>query len=152
VFPPGSCTAVMGASGSGKTTLLHCAAGLDRPTSGQVVIGIAGPMLAGTATLTHAQQAGAASRIAAPAMIQPSGSAGLASAAVAAVGSAPGVAAAAQVTAVPRLATAVYLRMRLGAGLAGVRAAARTGEAGSWPHGGWWPRRTRRPAGRRPGH
>ena len=25
VFPPGSCTAVMGASGSGKTTLLHCA-------------------------------------------------------------------------------------------------------------------------------
>ena len=38
VFPPGSCTAVMGASGSGKTTLLHCAAGLDRPTSGQVIL------------------------------------------------------------------------------------------------------------------
>ena len=38
VFPPGSCAAVMGASGSGKTTLLHCAAGLDRPTSGQVIL------------------------------------------------------------------------------------------------------------------
>ncbi len=29
-------TAVMGPSGSGKTTLLHCAAGLERPTSGVV--------------------------------------------------------------------------------------------------------------------
>jgi putative ABC transport system ATP-binding protein len=28
--------AVMGATGSGKSTLLHCAAGLDRPTSGTV--------------------------------------------------------------------------------------------------------------------
>jgi putative ABC transport system ATP-binding protein len=28
--------AVMGATGSGKSTLLHCAAGLDRPTSGRV--------------------------------------------------------------------------------------------------------------------
>jgi putative ABC transport system ATP-binding protein len=35
----GSFTAVMGPSGSGKTTLLHCAAGLDRPTSGSVVLG-----------------------------------------------------------------------------------------------------------------
>ncbi|MGW1998472.1 ABC transporter ATP-binding protein [Embleya sp. NPDC001921] len=35
---PGTFTAVMGASGSGKTTLLHCAAGLDRPSSGSVVL------------------------------------------------------------------------------------------------------------------
>ncbi|MYW00463.1 ABC transporter ATP-binding protein [Streptomyces sp. SID3343] len=34
----GTFTAVMGASGSGKTTLLHCAAGLDRPSSGSVVL------------------------------------------------------------------------------------------------------------------
>ena len=32
-------TAVMGASGSGKSTLLQCAAGLDAPTSGSVVLG-----------------------------------------------------------------------------------------------------------------
>ena len=36
---PGRFAAVMGASGSGKSTLLHCLAGLDRPTSGQVVLG-----------------------------------------------------------------------------------------------------------------
>jgi len=35
----GSFTAVMGPSGSGKSTFLHCAAGLDRPTSGTVRIG-----------------------------------------------------------------------------------------------------------------
>lgn len=35
----GSFTAVMGPSGSGKTTLLSCAAGLDVPTRGQVVVG-----------------------------------------------------------------------------------------------------------------
>jgi putative ABC transport system ATP-binding protein len=35
-FPPGTFTAVMGPSGSGKSTLLHCAAGMDRPTSGSV--------------------------------------------------------------------------------------------------------------------
>jgi putative ABC transport system ATP-binding protein len=35
-FPAGSFTAVLGASGSGKSTLLQCAAGLERPSSGQV--------------------------------------------------------------------------------------------------------------------
>nr|WP_281352219.1 ABC transporter ATP-binding protein [Phytoactinopolyspora alkaliphila] len=35
----GSFTAVMGPSGSGKSTFLHCAAGLDRPTSGAVTLG-----------------------------------------------------------------------------------------------------------------
>jgi putative ABC transport system ATP-binding protein len=39
VFFRGTSTAVMGPSGSGKSTLLHCAAGLDRPTSGRVRIG-----------------------------------------------------------------------------------------------------------------
>jgi putative ABC transport system ATP-binding protein len=32
-------TAIMGPSGSGKSTLLHCLAGLDRVTSGRVVLG-----------------------------------------------------------------------------------------------------------------
>ncbi|WP_075301164.1 ABC transporter ATP-binding protein [Pseudonocardia sp. Ae150A_Ps1] len=35
---PGTLTAVMGPSGSGKSTLLHCAAGLDVPTSGHVLL------------------------------------------------------------------------------------------------------------------
>lgn len=35
----GSFTAVMGPSGSGKSTFLHCAAGLDTPDSGRVLLG-----------------------------------------------------------------------------------------------------------------
>ncbi|ATE54265.1 ABC transporter ATP-binding protein [Actinosynnema pretiosum] len=35
----GTFTAVMGPSGSGKSTFLNCAAGLERPTSGTVVLG-----------------------------------------------------------------------------------------------------------------
>ncbi|ADD42320.1 ABC transporter ATP-binding protein [Stackebrandtia nassauensis] len=38
-LPGGGFTAVMGPSGSGKSTLLHCAAGLDRPSSGSVWLG-----------------------------------------------------------------------------------------------------------------
>lgn len=34
----GTFTAVMGPSGSGKSTLLQCAAGLDRPDSGIVMV------------------------------------------------------------------------------------------------------------------
>ncbi|WP_129837634.1 ABC transporter ATP-binding protein [Streptomyces sp. RFCAC02] len=38
-FAAGTVTAVMGPSGSGKSTLLQCAAGIDRPTAGDVLIG-----------------------------------------------------------------------------------------------------------------
>jgi putative ABC transport system ATP-binding protein len=37
-FSPRQFTAIMGPSGSGKSTLMHCLAGLDRPTSGEVVV------------------------------------------------------------------------------------------------------------------
>ncbi|MFI6587396.1 ABC transporter ATP-binding protein [Embleya sp. NPDC050493] len=38
-IPKGTFTAVMGPSGSGKSTFLHCAAGLDKPGSGRVLLG-----------------------------------------------------------------------------------------------------------------
>lgn len=37
-FERGKMTAIMGPSGSGKSTLMHCMAGLDTPTSGQVIV------------------------------------------------------------------------------------------------------------------
>ena len=37
-FAAGQYAAIMGPSGSGKSTLMHCLAGLDRPTSGSVVL------------------------------------------------------------------------------------------------------------------
>jgi putative ABC transport system ATP-binding protein len=41
-FPSGRFTAIMGPSGSGKSTLMHCLAGLDAPTSGEVLLGDVG--------------------------------------------------------------------------------------------------------------
>ena len=38
-FGQGQFTAIMGPSGSGKSTLMHCLAGLDRLTTGQVMVG-----------------------------------------------------------------------------------------------------------------
>ena len=38
-FEAGRFTAIMGPSGSGKSTLMHCLAGLDKLTSGRVVLG-----------------------------------------------------------------------------------------------------------------
>ena len=37
-FARSAMTAIMGPSGSGKSTLMHCMAGLDRPTSGRVIV------------------------------------------------------------------------------------------------------------------
>ncbi|HYF71232.1 MAG TPA: ABC transporter ATP-binding protein [Nocardioides sp.] len=37
-FAPGTFTAVMGPSGSGKSTFLSCAAGLERPSAGRVLV------------------------------------------------------------------------------------------------------------------
>jgi putative ABC transport system ATP-binding protein len=36
---PGEIVALLGPSGSGKSTLLQCAAGLDRPSSGEIILG-----------------------------------------------------------------------------------------------------------------
>jgi ABC-type Na+ transport system ATPase subunit NatA len=44
-FPAGRYAAIMGPSGSRKSTLMHILAGLNRPTSGSVRIGVVGAVL-----------------------------------------------------------------------------------------------------------
>jgi putative ABC transport system ATP-binding protein len=59
-FAPATFTAVMGPSGSGKSTLLHCAAGLERPTGGSVVIDGTdlGPLTENELTLLRRERVG----------------------------------------------------------------------------------------------
>jgi putative ABC transport system ATP-binding protein len=59
-FDQGSFTALMGPSGSGKTTFLNCAAGLERPTSGQIALsGVPLPLGAeGRVTIFRRQRIG----------------------------------------------------------------------------------------------
>jgi ABC-type Fe3+/spermidine/putrescine transport system ATPase subunit len=38
VFPAGTVSAIVGASGCGKTSLIRLAAGLRRPTSGEILV------------------------------------------------------------------------------------------------------------------
>jgi putative ABC transport system ATP-binding protein len=55
-IPPGRFTAIMGPSGSGKSTLLHCLAGLDSPSSGQVLLGGTDLTRLGDAALTRVRR------------------------------------------------------------------------------------------------
>lgn len=59
-FAAGTMTAVMGPSGSGKSTLLHCAAGMDRPTAGEVRIDgtLLGPLDENALTLLRRERVG----------------------------------------------------------------------------------------------
>jgi ABC-type lipoprotein export system ATPase subunit len=58
-FAAGQITALVGASGSGKSTLLRALAGLDRPTSGQLVVGGADLARAAPAELRRHRREGA---------------------------------------------------------------------------------------------